>query len=391
MYLSLAIIAIYHNYRPLLLNGAFAVVILNYALFTKPAYANIDRFSPNAYLILCLVALISQSHIGNQMLTKMEEGAIEAKNAKQKTDDLLEKVAQSVEILKKSTINLQEYATSTGNISKDLVSAFKEISVGIETQANSFSDVLQAIQDVTNTVEQTANASSNMSLKSKDTAEVTRDGQDKMKIMSSQMSEIDHFVDSTSVAMREVNEESVKIENIVSMIRKITDQTRLLSLNASIEAARAGEHGKGFSVVASEIRKLAMDSQNASQQVSAGIQLIQDKILHVNKLVQDGLQTVVSGKQSANVVEQLFELIKTNSEEVLTQAESLNLVNEKLLQSANKVSKEMGIVATISDKSSASVQAVLSNADNQQNRVNSMVTSIEALTDLTKTLDQLIN
>jgi methyl-accepting chemotaxis protein len=51
----------------------------------------------------------------------------------------------------------------------------------------------------------------------------------------------------------------------------------------------------------------------------------------------------------------------------------------------------MGIVATISDKSSASVQAVLSNADNQQNRVNSMVTSIEALTDLTKTLDQLIN
>lgn len=391
LYLSIAIISIYHNYRPLLLNGTISIVILNYALFTKPGYASIDRFSPNAYLILCLVALISQSRVGNQMLTKIKEGAIEAKNAKQKTDELLEKVSQSVEILRKSTINLQGNATSTGSISKELVSAFKEISVGIETQATSFSDVLQAIQDVTATVQQTADASSNMSQKSKDTAEVTRDGQDKMKIMSSQMVEIDQFVDSTSVSMREVNEESVKIENIVSLIRKITNQTRLLSLNASIEAARAGEHGKGFSVVASEIRKLAMDSQNASQQVNVSIQLIQDKILHVNKLVQNGLQTVVSGKQSVNVVEQLFELIKTNSEEVLSQAESLNLINEKLLQSANKVSKEMGIVATISDKSSASVQGVLSNADDQQHRVNSMVTSIEALTELMKTLDQLVN
>lgn len=390
LYLSLAIISIYHNYRPLLLNGVIAIFILNYALFTKAGYADVDHFSPNVYFILCWIALIGQSRIGTQMTAKIEKGAVEAKNAKQKTDELLEKVCHSVEILRKSTINLQENATSTGTISKELVSAFKEISVGIGTQATSFSDVLQAMQDVTVTVQQTTDASTKMSQKSKDTAEVTRDGQDKMEIMSTQISDIYQFVDSTSITLGEVNEESVKIDNIVSMIRGIANQTQLLSLNASIEATKAGEHGKGFSVVASEIRKLALNSHNASQQINVSIHLIQEKIRQLNKLVQNGLQIVVSGRQSVNIVEQLFDQIKINSEEVLKQAESLSFMNKRLLQSAHQVAEEMGTVAAISDKSSASVYGVLVNADVQQNQVNSMVSSIEELTELMKTLAQLI-
>ncbi len=107
--------------------------------------------------------------------------------------------------------------------------------------------------------------------------------------------------------------------------------------------------------------------------------------------MQNGLQTVVCGKESASIAEQLFDQIKTNSEEVLKQAESLSCINERLLQSAHKVAEEMGTVAAISDKSSASVQGVLANADVQQKRVSSMVESIEDLTKLMKTLDQNIN
>ena len=196
---------------------------------------------------------------------------------------------------RKSTMNLQDNAASTGKISEELVLAFKEISVGIQTQATSCSDVLEAMQDVAATAQQTTDASSNMSQKSKDTTKVTGEGQDKMKLMSGQMQEIDRFVSSASKAIGEVNEESVVIDNIVSMIKEISNQTNLLSLNASIEAARAGEHGKGFSVVASEIRKLAIDTHKASEKVNTSIKLIQDKIRQVNELVQNGLNIVDSG------------------------------------------------------------------------------------------------
>ncbi|HOQ37649.1 MAG TPA: methyl-accepting chemotaxis protein [Acetivibrio sp.] len=391
LYLSLAIISIYHNYRPLLLNGIIGIFILNYALFTKPAYATIDRFSPNAYLICCLIALVAQSCIGSQMLKKIKQGAVEAENSKKKTDELLKKVSHSVEILRKSTMNLQDNAASTGKISEELVLAFKEISVGIQTQATSCSDVLEAMQDVAATAQQTTDASSNMSQKSKDTTKVTGEGQDKMKLMSGQMQEIDRFVSSASKAIGEVNEESVVIDNIVSMIKEISNQTNLLSLNASIEAARAGEHGKGFSVVASEIRKLAIDTHKASEKVNTSIKLIQDKIRQVNELVQNGLNIVDSGKQSVNMVEQLFDQINVNSEEVLKQAETLSFINERLLQSAHKVTEEMSTVAAISEKSSASVQEVFANADIQQNRVSDMITSIKELTELMQILAQDIN
>lgn len=391
LYLSIALISIYHNYRPLLLNGIIGIFILNYALFTMPGYAHIDKFSPNAYYLFTLIALVAQSRIGTQLLKRVREGAIVAENSKKQADKLLDKVSHSVEILGKSTVNLLKDATSTGEISKDVVLAFKEISVGIESQATSFSDVLQAMQEVAATAQQTRDASTNMSQKSKDTTEVTREGHDKMKIMSHQMLEIDQFVDSTSNAIVEVNEESVKIDNIVSLIKDISNQTNLLSLNASIEAARAGANGKGFSVVAAEIRKLAMNSHNASEQVNTSIKLIQDKIRQVNELVQNGLKIVDSGKQSVSVVEQLFDQINKNSEEVLSQAESLTFINERLLHAAHKVTEEMGIVAAISEKSAASVQDVLSNADNQQNSVNSIIASTEELTDLMKTLKQDMN
>ena len=98
-----------------------------------------------------------------------------------------------------------------------------------------------------------------------------------------------------------------------------------------------------------------------------------------------------SGKQSVSAVEQLFDQIRINSEEVLKQAESLSSINERLLQSAHKVTAEMDTVAAISEKSTASVQEVFTSADDQQKRVSSMIESIEELTELMKILDQDIN
>lgn len=98
-----------------------------------------------------------------------------------------------------------------------------------------------------------------------------------MQLLRNQTTESSQTIHGVQTVMEELTSKMKEIESIIFTINSISDQTNLLALNASIEAARAGEHGKGFAVVAEEVRKLAEQSSQATEQVRHTIAAIQGK------------------------------------------------------------------------------------------------------------------
>ena len=79
-------------------------------------------------------------------------------------------------------------------------------------------------------------------------------------------------------SVEQLQQSGKEIGNIVDLIRDLSEQTNLLALNATIEAARAGEHGRGFAVVANEVKALAQQTNNATENIGENVNAIQQRV-----------------------------------------------------------------------------------------------------------------
>lgn len=109
------------------------------------------------------------------------------------------------------------------------------------------------------------------------------------------MEQVNSTFESSFELINVLSDRSKDIGKIVELIRGIASQTNLLALNAAIEAARAGDHGRGFAVVSDEVRKLALQTSEATDQISTTVQTMQADIKAAVNEMSAGIDNVKKG------------------------------------------------------------------------------------------------
>ncbi|EPG75783.1 signal transduction four helix bundle sensory module [Leptospira fainei serovar Hurstbridge str. BUT 6] len=224
---------------------------------------------------------------------------------------LITVVRDTSQIAKESSFEIEAQVESVNNTSQQIAAGSEESSASLEELSSSFQNVASAVEREAKLAGQIDSRSQNFV---KQLREVEISLSDLVK--TSQAAEISAEKGKATVlkatkAMEDIRGISQQIRGIVDIITEISEQTNLLSLNASIEAARAGEAGKGFAVVASEISKL-------STRTNESVKGIQDLISSTDGIVELGTQNVGEVILSIESVSEDIRSIHAASESVIT-------------------------------------------------------------------------
>jgi len=201
-----------------------------------------------------------------------------------------------------------------------------DLSARTERQAATLAEIAASLNQLTQTIQQVAQDSE----RAQSLADTT----------SSDAASGTAIMAKTVTAMAGIEQSSKEIQKITGVIDDIAFQTNLLALNAGVEAARAGEAGRGFSVVASEVRALALRSSDAAQQING---LISSSVAQITDGVDlvNSTGTALEGIQSA--IDKITSSMRSIARSTHEQSRGLNEANQAIndLESVTQMNAAM--------------------------------------------------
>jgi methyl-accepting chemotaxis protein len=297
-----------------------------------------------------------------------------------------------------------------------LSEAIVSIAAAAEEQTRSLDETALAVSNMASSIEEVAAQVDSLSTISNETTRTAERGGGAIGTIVDGMHTIRSTISDLAQDITQLGTNSDQIGDIVKVIDRIAEQTNLLALNAAIEAARAGEHGRGFAVVASEIRKLADGSVQATKEIAGHITSTQAVINEVvsamerlterveessnstssaSGALQDIVSAVLTSTQQIGEISSVARAMSANSYQVIRSIEEITTsvkVNMQATQSmtrqSDEVSKAFSDISSISQQNASSVEVLTYVNKEVTDAAQRMLTSVEQMNSLAQRIDE---
>lgn len=253
---------------------------------------------------------------------------------------------------------IKEVTQQTATESRQIAQAIGEVTQGAETQTQSSNENLLAMEEVSIGIQKMAESATDISASAHHSKLQAEAGAGFVHSTVQQMNQISRSAHETDTVIRLLDEQSREISAILAVIQQIAGQTNLLALNASIEAARAGEHGRGFSVVATEVRKLAEQSGQSSAHIAELVHQMENGMHQSVQAMAQMISEVQSGLQIAHDTENNFREILATNGQITAQIEEIAAASEQMSAGIQQITASVTSITEIARTTSTNSHQV---------------------------------
>lgn len=339
------------------------------------------------FVAAIIFALVIAFLFGTQIvkpLKKIQDFAGNLANGDMTTDisvrqnNEIGRVAESLCIAQR---NIQKLLLDIHSVSQNVNGALNEFDGIFHNMQDSIDEVSTAVNSIANNVNDQASSTDNASGEvnmiakkiEKTGVEVTTlddNAQDMKQLSEQSMATLNHLIKintqtrETINSMRQqtenTNESVQQIKLAANLINEISDQTSLLSLNASIEAARAGETGKGFAVVADEIGKLAQQSAESVEEIRGIIAELLDNSSKSVEAMQEMTESIDTQVASLSETQNIFTQLHKKLDYCVSSVHSIDTMTTEIDNQRENVTQSLTVLNGLAQDNAAVTQETAS-------------------------------
>jgi len=224
---------------------------------------------------------------------------------------------------------------------KDAVSKTIEVQSGASEQAASITELAGSSEEIAYSAAQIADMAKTSEILSKEGSISAKETETVVDEVIKEIFSVKEKVNDMAKRIVQLSELSQRIGTINTLIEEISDQTRLLAVNASIEAVGAGETGRRFGVVAGEIKNLSLRTREATENVRKLVEEILSSITNTVMITEEGVKSFEALSERVQRIKDVFSLLKEKANEVYKISIDIREATAAQLSSSSQMAKAL--------------------------------------------------